>query len=112
MVLSRIRSIVRTICEKKGGNVVVFDVRGLSSITDYILLAEGNVERHVVVLAKEVEGFMRGLGQKAFCTEGLQDGDWVVLDYSQIVIHLLIPGMRKKYQLDNLWQTGRIMRFD
>jgi len=112
MVLARIQSIVRTICEKKGGNVVVFDVRGFSSVTDYVLLADGNIERHVVILAREVEGFMRGLGQKAFRIEGLQNGDWVVLDYSQVMIHLLIPEMRKRYQLDNLWQNGRVVHFD
>ena len=107
-----IRQIAQTIYEKKGKNIIAIDVRGISSITEYVLIADGNVDRHVIALAKEVEDAMRDLGQKVAHVEGLQNGDWVVLDYFQIVIHLFIPEMRQKYQLERLWPDGKVLDLD
>ena len=104
-----IQRIAQTIYEKKGKNIIAIDVRGISSITDYVLIADGNVDRHVISLAKEVEDTMRDLGQKAAYVEGLQNGDWVVLDYFQVVIHLFVPEMRQKYQLERLWPDGKVL---
>ena len=107
-----IEQIARAVHEKKGNNVVAIDLRGISSITDYMLIADGNVDRHVIALAKEVEERMRVLGYKAAQIEGLQRGDWVVLDYFQVVIHLFIPEMRQKYQLERLWPDGKVIDLD
>ena len=110
--LDWIQQIAQTIYDKKGENIIALDVRGISSITDFVLIADGNVERHVVALAKEIEDIMRDLGQKPSQVEGLQNGDWVVLDYFQIVIHLFVPEMRQKYQLQRLWPDGKIIDLD
>jgi len=107
-----IQRIAQTIYEKKGENVIAIDVRGISSITDYVLIAEGNVDRHVIALAKGIEHTMRDLGQKPGQVDGLQNGDWVVLDYFQVVVHLFIPEMRKKYQLERLWPDGKVIDLD
>ena len=107
-----IQRIAQTIYEKKGKNIIAIDVRGISSITDYVLIADGNVDRHVIALAKEIEDVMRDLGQKVAQVEGLQNGDWVVLDYFQVVVHLFVPEMRQKYQLERLWPDGKILDLD
>jgi len=107
-----IRQVARIIYEKKGKNVIAIDVCNTSSFADYILIATGNVDRHVIFLAQEVERVMRDLGQHTTHIEGLQYGDWIVLDYCRIVIHLFIAEMRKKYQLERLWPGGTIVALD
>lgn len=107
-----IQRIAQTIYEKKGKNIIAIDVRGISSITDYVLIADGNVDRHVIALAKEIEDVMRNSGQKVAQAEGLQNGDWVVLDCFQVVVHLFVPEMRQKYQLERLWPDGKILDLD
>ncbi|NGX51266.1 MAG: Ribosomal silencing factor RsfS [Chlamydiae bacterium] len=104
--------IAQTIHEKKGENIIAIDVRGISSITDTILIAEGNVDRHVIALAKGIEDTMREIGQKPSQVDGMQNGDWIVLDYFQIVIHLFTPEMREKYQLERLWPDGKVIDLD
>ncbi|MCP5505779.1 MAG: ribosome silencing factor [Chlamydiales bacterium] len=104
-----VQEIARTLYNKKGSNIIALDVRGISSITDFVLIADGNVDRHVVALAKEIEDHMRKVGEKPVHVEGMQNGDWVVLDYFQVVIHLLVPEMREKYQLERLWPEGKIL---
>lgn len=106
---SCVREIAQTLFDKKGANIIAIDVKGISSITDYVIIADGNVDRHVVALAKEVEDIMRDAGEKPAHVEGMQNGDWIVLDYFQVVIHLLVPEMREKYQLERLWPEGKII---
>ncbi len=107
-----IHQIAQAIYDKKGTNIIAIDVRGISSITDYVIIADGNVDRHVSALATEIQHIMRGEGEKPVHIEGQQVGDWVVLDYFQVVIHLLLPDMRQKYQLERLWPEGKVIDLD
>ncbi|MCB1072575.1 MAG: ribosome silencing factor [Chlamydiia bacterium] len=104
-----VREIAQTLFDKKGSNIIAIDVKGISSITDYVIIADGNVDRHVIALAKEVEDIMRDAGEKPAHVEGMQNGDWIVLDYFQVVIHLFVPEMREKYQLERLWPDGKVI---
>ena len=104
-----IQKLAQVIFEKKGENIIAIDVRGISSITDYILIADGNVDRHVIALAREVEKEMKNLGENPSQVEGMQEGDWIVLDYMQVVIHLFVPEMRQRYQLERLWPDGKVI---
>jgi ribosome-associated protein len=107
-----IQLIAQAIYDKKGTNIIAIDVRGISSITDYVIIADGNVDRHVSALATEIQHIMRDEGEKPVHIEGQQVGDWVVLDYFQVVIHLLLPDMRQKYQLERLWPEGKVIELD
>lgn len=107
-----IRQIVQTIYDKKGTNIVALDVRGISSITDFVIIADGNVDRHVIALANELQDLMKKEGERPIHVEGKQSGDWVVLDYFQVVIHLLLPEMRQKYQLERLWPEANVVDLD
>lgn len=101
--------IAQTIYDKKGINILALDVQGLSSLTDYLIIAEGNVERHVRSLAQSLLKLLESYGEKPIRTEGLKTGDWVVLDYGPIMIHLFMPGLRENYSLEKLWQAGYIV---
>lgn len=105
-----VSKIAQAIYDKKGMHIIALDVTGVSSITDYILIAEGNVDRHVVAIAKNIEKelFEAGFGHPSYI-EGLQNGDWVVLDYIHVMVHLFVPGLREKYQLERLWSQGKLM---
>jgi ribosome-associated protein len=105
-VLDQLNLIAQTIYDKKGINILALDVEGLSSITDSIVIAEGNVDRHVMAIA---HGIMTAVDERPVRVEGMQTGDWVVLDYVEIMVHLFMPGMREKYALEKLWKGSQII---
>lgn len=104
-----LNKIAQVIYDKKGFNILALDVRGLSSITDFIIIAEGNVDRHVSAIARAVEEELRKTGERPFCVEGAEEGDWVVVDYSSIMVHIFQPGFREKYKLETLWKESKIV---
>ncbi|MFC2049209.1 ribosome silencing factor [Chlamydiota bacterium] len=104
--------IAQLLFDKKGFNILALDVRGISTLTDYFLIAEGNVDKHVIGLAKEVVGKLRKEGEIPLHVEGLDTGEWVVIDYLEVVIHLFKPGLRDKYRLEELWREGKIVDLD
>ena len=105
--------IAQAIYDKKGINIIALDVRGISTITDFIIIAEGNVDRHVIAIANHIqkELFTAKEGHPCY-SEGLQNGDWVVLDYIHAMVHLFVPGLREKYQLERLWSQGKVMELN
>lgn len=107
-----IKELAQILYEKKAVNIIALDVRGVSAVTDFVLIANGNVERHVIALAHEMQDLMKRKKQKLVHMEGLANGDWVVLDFFELVIHLFIPKMRQKYQLERLWVDAEIMNID
>ncbi len=101
--------IAQVIFDKKGMNILGLDVRGVSSMTDYVIIAEGNVDRHVIAIGDAVIDILKKEGQSAIHVEGLQMGDWVVIDFLDIMVHLFMPGIREKYRLEDLWKEGRLL---
>jgi ribosome-associated protein len=104
-----LQGICQKIYDKKGMSLLMLDVRGVCSITDYFIIAEGNVERHVQALAKHVQETLSEYSMKPYHIEGDQTGDWIVLDYGDIMIHLFTPDMREKYMLEQVWKEGKII---
>lgn len=110
--MSLVNIIAQSISDKKGFNIIALDVKGLSSITDYLVIAEGNVDRHVMAIARNVQDDLSEKGEKPAFVEGLKDGDWIVLDYGEVMVHLFMPEMREKYQLERLWQDAKLIDLD
>lgn len=102
----------QAIYDKKGVNILALDVRGVSSLTDYLLIAEGNVERHVTALANEIIKTLKELGEIPLYVEGIKTGDWAVIDYGHFIIHLFMPGLRELYDLDKLWGEGKLISLE
>lgn len=107
--LQTIALIVQTLFDKKGFNILALDVRKVSSMTDCFVIAEGGVDKHVIALAKAVIEVLEKQGEKPVHVEGLTQGDWVVIDYLELVIHIFMPGLRDKYRLEELWHEGSIV---
>ena len=99
----------QAIYDKKGINTLALDIRGVSNITDFVIIAEGNVDKHVIAIAKAILEALEQVGEKPQHVEGLQSGDWVVLDFLDFMVHLFMPGLRDKYQLEQLWKEGKIL---
>lgn len=97
------------IFDKKGVNILALDVRNISTMTDYCVIAEGAVGRHVKAICAAIKNEMREEDSVLYHCDGEQDGDWIVMDYGDIVIHLLTPEMREKYALEELWNKAKIV---
>jgi ribosome-associated protein len=104
-----LQCICQSIFNKKGFNILSLDVRGMSNVADYYVIAEGNVEKHVQALARDVCDAMLTEGVHVSHIEGQKEGDWIVVDFSDVVVHLFIPEMREKYALEELWQKASIV---
>ena len=102
-MLSRIAQIIY---DKKGSNILALNLKGICTITDYLLIAEGNVDRHVTSIARAI---MDEVKEAPVHVEGLSNGDWVVLDFFDVIVHLFQPGLREKYSLEKLWKEGQII---
>lgn len=94
--------------DKKGLRIAVLNVQNVSNITEYLVIAEGNIERHVTAIAQEVLAVMKKSHQMLpHHVEGLQSGEWVLIDFGNIVVHILHPDLRVKYQIDDLVKTAK-----
>lgn len=82
------------------------DVRGLTSITDTMLICSGTSKRHVQSLARNVAEVAREAGFRARALEGLDEGEWVLVDLGDAVVHVMQTQTRAFYQLEKLWDMG------
>ncbi len=105
-----VHAIGQAIFDKKGFNILALDVRNVSTMADYFIIAEGSVERHVAALGQEVEHRLKEqLGLKPLHIDGQSYNDWLVLDYGDVVVHLFIPEMRERYSIEEIWREGRVV---
>ena len=108
-IFSLLNKISQAMFDKKGNNILALDVRPCHLLTDYVIIAEGDVDKHVIAIADAVQKTMEEEGWKVSFMQGMQTGDWVVLDYGQITIHLFVPSVRERYQLERLWHRSEIV---
>lgn len=107
--LQLLNLIGQIIFDKKGFNILGLDIREISTLTDFFIIAEGNVDKHVRAIAQAIIAALKVEGHEPLHVEGLSDGSWVVIDYLEIVIHLFMPGMRERYRLEELWREGKVV---
>jgi ribosome-associated protein len=90
----------------KARDIQVLDVRRLTSVTDYLLIASGTSGRHVRSLADSVIRTTKGAGQAPMGIEGQEAGEWVLIDLCDVVVHVMQPRVREFYKLEDLWSVG------
>lgn len=110
--IDQLNTVAQTIYDKKGCNILVLDVRGQSTLTDYFIIAEGSADRHVIALMQAVNDALKNKGVEPVHIEGDTEGDWVVMDYLHCIVHLFTSPMREKYRLEELWQAAKIVDVD
>ncbi len=92
--------------DTKAEDVVVLDVKNISSFADYFVIMSGRSTRHVQGLAEALEGGLRSKRVKASRAEGLQEGMWVLLDFGDVVVHIFYHEQRDFYDLEGLWHDA------
>jgi len=94
--------------EMQAENIRVIDVRGKSSLTDYMVVCSGNSMPHLKAVLRDVEkNVVKLTGQKPLHSEGKADSRWVVLDYVDVMVHVLHEEMRELYALEDLWGDAK-----
>ena len=97
--------------EKKASDIMALDMKELLVVTDYFVLATGNNDLQIKAIATEIEKeLLEKCGAKPAHREGMQEAKWVLLDYTDIVIHLFQPDFRDEYRLEDLWSQAKKLR--
>jgi ribosome-associated protein len=109
--LQVIKQLAKALDDKKAFNIMVLDIKGLSSIADYFIIAEGSVDRHLEAIADNLLHTAKELGMQPLHTEG-RGGDWLVIDFAGIMTHLMLPATRERYRLERIWQEGKLVQLD
>ena len=87
----------------KALDLVVFDVTGVSSFTDYFIICSGKSSRQVQGIADNLETALRGHGFKPLGIEGQNEGQWILMDYGDVIVHIFYEPVRSFYDLESLW---------
>lgn len=87
----------------KGEDLRVLDVRHLTTITDWMVVVSGRSDRHVKSLADAVVDGGRDAGVRPIGVEGQQGGEWVLVDFADVLVHVMLPKVRDFYNLEKLW---------
>ena len=94
---------VNALEDLKGHDIVVLDVRTMTGMTDYMVFCTGNSNRQVKSLANNVAVEAKKAGQNMLGTEGEQDGEWVLVDMGDVIVHVMLAETRAFYDLERLW---------
>ena len=95
--------VVSTLEDMKALDIQVIDVRGKTTITDYFIVASGTSDRHVKSTAEAVAFQAKQAGEIPLGTEGVDDGEWALIDLNSVVVHVMQQRVRDFYQIERLW---------
>ncbi len=99
-----ITTIAEAAADKKAENIVILDLRGLASYTDYLVLATGTSSRQVAAIGEGIEQKVAAAnGPKIAGREGYEQGLWVLVDFSEVIVHVFDPTQREIFDLERLW---------
>lgn len=103
------RDIVHALEDKKGEDIVLLDIKDIASFTDYFVICSGTSDRMLDALASAAMDEVRKKYRKKAKKQGLSRDGWVVVDFGDIVVHLLSPDRRGYYQIEELWEDGKVL---
>ena len=101
--IQALRLIIRELEEAKAYDICQLDVRNLTDITDFMVIASGSSHRHVHAMADRIRESARKESFRPIGIEGDSENDWVLMDFSGVVVHLMMPAARELYNLESLW---------
>jgi ribosome-associated protein len=95
----------KSLADDKGKDIAVIDLRRKSSLADYMVVASGTSSRHLATMAEHLRERLKAAGLASVPIEGLAQCDWVLIDASDVVVHLFRPEVRKFYNLEKMWSA-------
>lgn len=105
--LERARVAARTARDNRGRDIVVLDMRKLTAVFDYFVLATGTSNRQLHAMSEEIDHALEeGMGDRRIGIEGYKESHWILLDYGDVVIHLFEPDTRRYYALEEFWSAA------
>lgn len=107
--LEKARAIVDILEAKKGEDILLLDLIGECSFTDYFVLCSGPSERTLKALAEEVRKTLKDDFNRVATIEGNAESGWILLDYGDVVLHLFSEAVRQYYALEELWEGGKVL---
>jgi ribosome-associated protein len=102
--------VIDALADMKALEVKVLDVRGLTDIADFMVIASGTSDRHVRSVAQRVVEKTKQAGFRPHGVEGQQDSDWVLIDLNEMIVHVMLPRVREFYGLEKLWDMTATKR--
>lgn len=102
--------VIAALEDMKAKDIVTLDVKGKTSVTDFMIIASGGSSRQVKALADSVLEKVKEQGVRPIGSEGLETGEWALLDLGDVVVHLMQPATRQFYDLERLWQGAEQSR--
>jgi len=102
--------VLRAMDDMKAVNVVTLDVRGVTDVADAMVIASGNSDRHVRAIADRVVEFAKKAGFRPMGVEGEREGEWVLVDLGDVIVHVMLPRVREFYRLESLWDVTAARR--
>ena len=98
--------VVEALDDVKAQEIVTLDVRRMTSVTDFMIIASGTSSRHVKALIESVADKAREAGHRPIGMEGEEGSEWVLLDLQDALVHVMLPKVREFYNLEKLWSFG------
>ncbi len=98
--------VVEALDDVKAKDIVRLDVRDMTSVTDYMVVASGTSNRHVKALVDNVSEKAKAAGHRPIGIEGAEGGEWVLLDLQDTLVHVMLPKVREFYNLEKLWSIS------
>jgi ribosome-associated protein len=102
--------VIDALADMKALEVKVLDVRGLTDVADFMVIASGTSDRHVRSVAQRVVERTKEAGFRPHGVEGQQDSDWVLIDLNEMIVHVMLPRVREFYGLEKLWDITATKR--
>ena len=94
----------------KAEDITVLDVQGKTTVTDWLIIATGSSSRHVKSLANNVAIEAKNVGQRPLGSEGESEGEWVLVDLGDVIVHVMQRQVREYYDLESLWSIDAVNR--
>ena len=101
----------RALYQKKADDIRIFDVRGISGVTDFYVVATGTSAPHLKALIAETQHRMKKHNIASYRTSGESSSGWVIVDYVTAVVHVFSPEARAYYNIERLWATAKEIQF-
>ena len=109
--LAKAEELLRAALAKKAFNPVVMDLKGLSALADYFLIISGRSAKHVTAVAESVLEHARSMNVLRLSAEGVREGNWALLDYGDVIVHVFRQSTREFYDLEGLWAEAPRVAF-
>ena len=110
--MNELKTIINAIKDKLGENIVILDIKKVSTISEYFIIASADNERKVFAIAKNVEDEMKNISYFAYSKEGYDTQKWIVLDYGECIVHIFKNEERAFYDLERLWKDAPYIDID